>query len=206
MTHTYDKACLACQTERRQTPHPLKERAEKRLHERLADLKEKCAYKMSCFDLQTSNDLLADLQDIYESMQKNSHFLGVLAGGASLHELKHCLTKAESELYDHAYPHVAPMLDLGELSSHLHKAGFCDTAGDIERFTLIYPDIVTLMHDLRRCGFSNSLAARSRHVSRRALFARAHELYQELFPAPDQTGITATIELLYMHGWKSEDR
>lgn len=199
----FDIKALA-QQKRRKRPHPLIKQANERLRERLTDLKENCPHKISCFELQTSNDLAGDLRQIYEDLPQGGIFLGVIAGGETLHELKICLTNADKEVSAETLPRIAPMIHLEQLSKTLSQAGFAHTAGDTERFNLIYSDMISLMHDLRGTGFANSLMTRPRRFSKRSVFDKAHKLYEELFPAPAPTkdGITATVDLLYMHGWK----
>lgn len=185
------------------TPHSLILKAQRRLEQRLADLKEPCPHIFSCFELQTAHDLPAELSRIYDALPQNGLFLGVIAGGKTLCELRECLMKAENELTGGASPRVAPMIDLLALSLLLPEAGFSHTAGDQESFTFIYPDIFALMHDLRRTGFTNSLTARSRKFAPRALFNKTNDLYKTRYPA-SQGGITVTLDLLYMHGWKEK--
>ncbi|HBM91007.1 MAG TPA: hypothetical protein DD400_03910 [Rhodospirillaceae bacterium] len=181
--------------------HPLLRKAQERLEERLADLKEACPYKLSCFELQHTADLPETLSQEYRALPENGLFLGVLAGGNSLHELRESLMKAESELTGGANPRVAPMMDLQTLNRLLPAAGFAHTVTDQESLTLVYEDIFALMHELRAGGWSNSLTARSRSFAPRCLFERAGDIYKEHFTAPSG-GIMATIDLFYLHGWK----
>jgi hypothetical protein len=63
-----------------------------------------------------------------------------------------------------------------------------------------YPDMFALMADLRAMGAANTLAARLRRPTRRALFLRAAELYAQRFADPDGR-VRATFETIWISGW-----
>ncbi len=198
----FDKAFQDLQQTRGcRKPHPLRLKVQQRLEERLADLKKTCPHKLSCFELQRVTDFPKALTQEHSALPQNGLFLGVLAGGNSLHELRESLMKAEMELTGGASPRVAPMMDLKTLSRLLPAAGFAHTVADQESLTLVYANIFALMHDLRETGWSHSLHARSRRFAPRHLFQRADTLYKKNFTAPSG-GIMATLDLLYLHGWK----
>ncbi len=183
--------------------HPLLRAAEEKLRERLADLKTPPPdLRLSCFELQRTNDLAGSLQDIYAALGQGGLFLGVMAGGESLKELRVSLMEAEIELKGGASPRIHPMADLLTLSRLLPQAGFALPVADEERVTLTYPDLFALMRDLREMVLTNRLEARSRSFAPRRLFEKAAEIYAARFPAPDGKGIAATVDLLFLHGWK----
>jgi len=184
-------------------PHPLIVEAQARLRERLEDLKEKPPSLItSILELQSSNDLPETLKKFYGQLTQGGLFLGVLAGGESLHELRACLTKAESELMGGASPRVAPMIEAETLARLLPAAGFALPVVDVERVMLSYADLYALMRDLRQRGQTNSLNERPRHFAPRSLFQKANEIYKTRFPAPNGAGIAVTLDLLFMHGWR----
>ena len=60
-----------------------------------------------------------------------------------------------------------------------------------------------MMRDLRAMGEGNALAGRLRHPTRRAVFTRAAQLYQEM-QGPDGR-IPATFEIVVLTGWAPHD-
>ena len=66
-----------------------------------------------------------------------------------------------------------------------------------------YRDVLHLMHDLRAMGEGNALAARLRHPTGRAVFARATALYEDRRGADGL--IPATFEIVALSGWAPHD-
>jgi hypothetical protein len=98
-------------------------------------------------------------------------------------------------------PRLSPTIDLMTASQLLQRAGFTLPVADKERVTLVYPDMVALMHDLRGMGQTNAHRERLRHPTRRRLFSEAGRLYKERYS--NAAGhIEATFDILYLHGWK----
>ena len=117
-----------------------------------------------------------------------------------MQELRHCLTQAELKLCGGASPRVAPAISAESATALLQRAGFTAPVVDSEKLTVHYTDILALMRDIQAIGWSNVLRARSRRLAPRALFAEAGALYAAQFPTTD-SGIRATYEIIYLHGW-----
>ena len=81
-------------------------------------------------------------------------------------------------------PRIAPMPELRDLGGLLQRAGFALPVADTATLSVEYRDIWHLMHDLRAMGETNSLSARLRRPTRRAVFKRAQDLYAQHFAAP----------------------
>lgn len=213
------KQCLRGRGQTLLEQHPLYLEAQARLHERLADItqpfKNICDWTTghdkrslgsfdlitSCLSLQHENDMAASFTAIYDSLDKGGLFLAVLIGGQSLHELRTCLLEAEILISGGASPRVAPMVEKEDAGTLLMQTGFALPVLDHEQATLVYNDLWELMQDLRSTGCANALTSRTRHFTSKRLFETANELYVERFPAQDG-GITATFDLLFLHGWK----
>lgn len=200
------------------TAHPVFQFAQSQLQERLAEITQSFASIIdhiptqadrgpfnlvtSCLEFQAINDLSGTLQEIHRHLSPQGLFLGAMIGGASLHELRSCLMEAEIALAGGASPRVAPMVAKEDMANLLARAGFALPVLDHETLTLCYDNLYDLMGDLRSCGCTNALVARARSFTSRHLFEVTQELYVSRFPAQGG-GITATIEILFLHGWKS---
>ena len=196
------------------SPHPLEVEAIARLEERLADIKRdfpsRCAWKTndkdcdlitSTLTLQKANDLRSELASIHAALANGGLFLGIVIGSNSFHELRTSLMEAEIALTGGAAPRVAPLPDAETLGRLLTSTRFALPVVDVESIVLDYPDIFTLMQDLRAYGCTNALSERSRRFAPRGLFKKAHDIYASRFALPSG-GIAVTIDLVFLHGWK----
>ncbi|MDD3030123.1 MAG: methyltransferase domain-containing protein [Alphaproteobacteria bacterium] len=161
---------------------------------------EKVDLIVSNLGLHWVNDLPGLLLRLRAMLKKDGLFLASLIGGDSLTELRSCLLDAEIAETKGASPRFSPRVDLRTAGNLMQKAGFRLPVADIETVTLLYPDMVALMHDLRATGQTNARFDRIRHLTRRSIFIKAAQLYQERFSNADGL-IPASFDILYLHGW-----
>ena len=150
--------------------------------------------------LQTVNDLPGTLLQICAALKPDGLFLGALAGGRTLMELREALLVAETVLRGGASPRVAPMIDVRDLGTLLQRAGFALPVVDSDVVVVTYAHPLALMHDLRAMGATNILRERRRGSMRRDVLARAIAVYQERFANGDGR-IRATFEILTATAW-----
>lgn len=150
--------------------------------------------------LHWANDPVGQLVQCRRALQPDGLFLGFLFGGQTLNELRACLAQAESEITEGLSPRVLPMAEIRDLGGLLQRAGFSLPVADSFTKTVIYPDALALMHDLRAMGEANALAARLRHPTRRSVITRTAELYHQHHALPDGR-IRATFEIIGLTGW-----
>ena len=155
---------------------------------------------VSALALQFVNDLPGALIQIRRALKPDGLFLGALAGGDTLTELRQAFAAAEAEIEDGVSPRVAPFADLRDLGALLQRAGFALPVTDVDRLTVRYASPLALMHDLRRMGATNALAERRRRPLKRATLARMLEIYGARFADPDGR-IRATFEIVWLSGW-----
>ena len=155
---------------------------------------------VSLLSLQEANDIPGVLIQICRALRPDGLFLGAMAGGGTLAELRESLLAAESEIYGGASPRVFPFADVRDVGALLQRAGFALPVADVETVTVRYADMFVLMRDLRAMGATNVLAARSRRPATRTLFLRAAQIYAERFSDPDGR-IRATFSIVWMSGW-----
>jgi len=186
-------------------PRP-RERKDERILEIVGDL-ERLPFGEACFDLvvsalslQYANDLPGALIQIRRSLRPDGLFLGCLAGGQTLQELRACLVAAETEISGGISPRIAPFADVRDMGGLLQRAGFALPVADSESLCVRYAHFFDLVADLRRMGAANSLTERSRKPASRRLFLRAAELYAERYSDPDGR-IRATFDLIFIAGW-----
>ena len=158
---------------------------------------------VSALALHWVGDLPGALIQLRRVLQPDGLFLGGMLGGATLSELRTVLLEAELAEEGGASPRVSPTADLGDAAALLQRAGFAMPVADLDTITVTYPNILTLMHDLRGMGETNAISMRRRSVLRRATLARAAAIYRERYSLPDGR-IPATFELLFLAGWAPE--
>ncbi len=98
-----------------------------------------------------------------------------------------------------AAPHVSPFATIARFGDALVAAGFRDPVLDRDLFTLTYPDLPALMHELRAIGATNALATRRRSLTGRARFAAAAAAYEVMRNGEGR--LPSTWEVLYAQAW-----
>ncbi|GAB4284122.1 MAG: methyltransferase domain-containing protein [Roseovarius sp.] len=149
--------------------------------------------------LHWANDPLGQLIQARHALRPDGLLLAVFPGGQTLHELRAALARAEIEISDGLSPRVAPMGELRALGALLQRAGFALAVADSFTLTASYSSPLALMRELRAMGEGNALAARLRRPTRRALIARACEIYTETHGRDGR--VPATFELIVLTGW-----
>ncbi|HEY2483157.1 MAG TPA: methyltransferase domain-containing protein [Caulobacteraceae bacterium] len=155
---------------------------------------------VSSLALHWVDDLVGALVQIRLALKPDGLFLGALFGGASLTELRQCLTEAEVELTGGAGPRVSPFLDAYDGAALMQRAGFALPVVDVDKVIVRYDHPLRLAADLRAMGETNVLLDRPRQPLTRPILARACALYQQRFGAADGR-IPATFEIITLTGW-----
>ena len=154
--------------------------------------------------LHWANDPVGQLIQCHRALRPDGLLLVVCLGGETLHELRAALGQAEIEVSDGLSPRIAPMGELRDLGGLLQRAGLALPVADTARLTAEYRDLRHLMHDLRAMGETNSLSERIKRPTRRQVFDRAQQIYDQTFQTPSGK-LTATYELICLTGWSPDD-
>jgi SAM-dependent methyltransferase len=154
--------------------------------------------------LQFVNDLPGALVQIRRALKPDGLFLAALLGGETLTELRQSFAEAEIELEGGISPRVAPFADLRDLGALLQRAGFALPVADVDRLTVRYASVFSLMHDLRRMGATNALVARRRAPLRRKTLSRMAEIYARRFSDLDGK-LRATFDITWLSGWAPDE-
>lgn len=155
---------------------------------------------VSSMALQFANDLPGALIEARRVLRPDGLFLGILAGGDTLTELRQAFLTAESRRLGGASPRVAPMGEVRDLGGLLQRAGFALPVADQDRLTLRYASALSLMDDLKAMGATSVLVDRKRGLTGPALMAEVAAVYQDLFGDPDGR-VRASVTLVSLSGW-----
>lgn len=116
-------------------------------------------------------------------------------GPETLWELRAAFAEADEA------PHVSPFIDIAGFGDALVRAGFHQPVLDREEETTHYPDLQSLMRELRAIGATNALASRRHTLTGRARFAAAARAYDA---HRDTRGLPATWETISAMAWAPE--
>lgn len=152
---------------------------------------------LSIGTLDTLNDLPLALAALRSVLVPDGLFIGALAGGETLPQLRSALRAADSA-QGGAVPHVHPRIAAPALAGLLSAAGFAMPVVDVDRVEASYSSLGDLVRDLRAMGATNVLRRRSRRPLARAARSAAFEA----FAAAGNRGRTTEIfEILHFAAW-----
>ena len=154
---------------------------------------------VSILGLHWIDDLPGALAQIRRALRPDGLFLGALFGAGTLKELRGVLTEAELQVRGGAQARVSPFADGYDAAALMQRAGFALPVTDVDRVTVRYRDLFSLIRDLRAMGETNALAGVIRPLTR-DIAARAAALYAERHAEPDGR-IPATFEIVQLAGW-----
>ena len=154
----------------------------------------------SCLSLHWVDDLPGLMMQARHLLKPDGLLLMSLLGGNSLIELRQVLAEAEQDITGGLSPRCAPMADIRDIGGLLGRAGLALPVADSDRLTVHYPHMFKLMADLRGMGEQNALLARLKTPTRRDVFYRAAEIYQQRFGQADGQ-IPASFEIVTVTGW-----
>src|SRR5580698_5476883 len=155
---------------------------------------------VSSLALHWTNDFVGALIQVREALKPDGLFLGAILGGSTLIELRAALMTAELELLGGSGPRVSPFADAFDAAGLLQRAGFALPVADVDRVTVRYDHIFTLMADLRAMGETSVLVEGASRPLTRKVLTRAAEIYAGKFADPDGR-LVATFEILTLTGW-----
>lgn len=146
------------------------------------------------------NDLPGCLLQIRQILKPDGLFLATMLGGGTLGELRGVLLEAELAEAGGASPRISPFADVRDAGGLLQRAGFGLPVVDSDMLTVRYADILALMRDLRGMGETNAVLERDVRPPRRAVLARAAELYSARH-ADAEGRLPASFQVIYLTAW-----
>jgi SAM-dependent methyltransferase len=155
---------------------------------------------LSPLSLHWTNDLPGALIQLRGALKPDGLLLAALFGGGTLHELRHALMEAESEIEGGVSPRVSPFADIRDSGGLLQRAGLALPVADMDTITVTYGHPLKLLADLRGMGEQNVVRERRRKPLRRATLLRAMEIYADRFGLADGR-VPATFEIIWLTGW-----
>jgi len=138
--------------------------------------------------LQWAYDLPAIFCEFRRIMKPGAMLAFSCYGPDTLYELKHAWQAVDD------LPHVNDHPDMHNIGDELMTAGFSEPVMDAERLTLEYPDVLSLMRELKGLGAHNVARHRQRSLTGKGSIRKMIEAYQQ-FCRNDR--YPASFEVIY---------
>jgi len=147
--------------------------------------------------IQWCNDLDAALQEFHRVLQPESLLMFSTFGPDTLKELR-VATSGHNDTTS-----VSRFLDMHDIGDAMVRAGFSAPVLDVERFTLTYDDVKSVMRDLKSIGAHNATDGRARGLLGRGFLQNLEANYEQFRVGGK---LPATFEVVYGHAWRGQDK
>lgn len=142
--------------------------------------------------IQWSDDLNGMFNEFNRIMRTGGLLSFTTVGPDTMKELRDAWHKVDNGIHVHAF------LDMHEIGDALINSGFSEPVLDVDRYTLNYPDLKSLLVDLKLLGTTNASSGRSRSMTSRKTFEKLAEAYEE---QRIDGQLPLTYEIVYGHAW-----
>ena len=155
---------------------------------------------LSSLSLHWVNDLPLALAQILRCLRPDGLFLAAMFGGNTLSDLRQSLISATSSRSQNFFPRVSPFIEVREFGNLVQRIGFAMPVIDVDHITVTYPNLNTLMTDLRGMGEANVLNNRCKHFTPKTILQKAAAFYPPCTDGSTES-INVKFEVLYAMGW-----
>lgn len=149
--------------------------------------------------IQWCNDLDGAFQEFHRVLQPEGLLMFSTFGPDTLRELRTATQSANQGVGTS----VNRFIDMHDIGDALVRAGFSAPVLDVERFTLTYDDVKSVMRDLKSIGAHNATDGRARGLLGRGFLQKLEAAYEQ-FRADGK--LPATFEVVYGHAWRVADK
>ncbi len=142
-------------------------------------------------------DLDAVFAEVARVLRPRGLFTFTTFGPDTLVELRAAWRAADPHV------HLHPFTDMHDLGDGLIRAGLTEPVLDVSRYALTYPDVESLMRDLKAIGAQNATAGRPRGLTG----LRQWQLLAEAYEGFRSEGVLpASHEVVFGQAWGAIDR
>nr|MBA3755446.1 malonyl-ACP O-methyltransferase BioC [Nitrosomonas sp.] len=146
---------------------------------------------------QWCNDLEHTFAEMHRILRTDGLLMFSTFGPDTLKELRQSFAQVDT------FSHVNRFIDMHDIGDLLVHNGFSTPVMDMEYITLTYPDVMSVMRDLKAIGAHNVLLGRRQGLTGKNLWKKAADQYEKL---RRDGKLPATFEVVYGHAWKPLDR
>lgn len=151
--------------------------------------------------IQWCNDLDAALQEFHRVLQPEGLLMFSTFGPDTLRELR--IATSQQTAGKGGFTSVSRFIDMHDIGDALVRAGFSAPVLDVERFTLTYDDVKSVMRDLKSIGAHNATDGRARGLLGRGFLKSLEDSYEQF---RTNGKLPATFEVVYGHAWRGKDK
>ncbi len=142
--------------------------------------------------LQWCNDLPGTMREFRRVLRPTGMLLFSTFGPDTLKELRTSWSAVDG------YSHLSPFTDMHEVGDAMLQAGLAEPVVDVDRISLSYDDVPSLMRDLKTLGAHNVTAQRARGLTGKGRMRAMIRAYEQ-FRVDDK--LPASYEVVYGHAW-----
>ncbi len=154
--------------------------------------------------LQWCNDLDAAFSEVARVLQPEGLFMFSTFGPDTLKELRVASASINAET---STTRVSRFIDMHDIGDALTRAGFSAPVLDVERYTLTYDDVKSVMKDLKSIGAHNATQGRMRGLQGRGFLQHLTQQYEQFRQSVEEGGkLPATFEVIFGHAWKGNTK
>lgn len=147
--------------------------------------------------LQWCGELDAAIAEIRRVLKPGGFFAFSTLGPDTLRELRSAWSTADAASHVHAF------LDMHDIGDALTRAGLAEPVLDVERVELTYPDVLSLVRDLKAIGAHNVASERLKGLTGRGKWRAMTHAY-EAFRCDGR--LPASYEVVYGAAWGADAR
>ena len=153
--------------------------------------------------LQWCNDLDAAFSELARVLQPEGLIMFSTFGPDTLKELRVATNLSDKQ---QGHTHVSRFIDMHDIGDALIRTGFSTPVLDVERYTLTYDDVKSVMTDLKSIGAHNATQGRARGLQGKGFLQNLIQNYEQFRSDTIENGgkLPATFEVVYGHAWKTE--
>lgn len=155
-------------------------------------------------NLHAVNDVPGVLTQTLKCLKPDGLMLAAFVGQDTFKELKVVFEELELDRYQGISQRISPWISTRDAGSLLQRAGFSIPAADCDHLKIFYPHLKFLLQDLKSIGATSFLMNRKAPILTRKLLKEAEHLYQEKFWDKKNLGVSVSIDIVYMTGWRSD--
>jgi malonyl-CoA O-methyltransferase len=134
-------------------------------------------------------------KEVARILKPNGLFMFTTFGPDTLKELRSAFREVDNK------PHINEFVDMHDLGDMLVAAGFADPVMDQETITLTYPDLKSMLRELKGIGAHNVLPDRARGLMGKTQWQSLMHAYEKF--RVDKR-LPSSYEVVYGHAWKPE--
>jgi malonyl-CoA O-methyltransferase len=142
--------------------------------------------------LQWCNDLAGTMREFLRVLKPNGMLLFSTFGPDTLKELRTSWSAVDG------HTHVSPFADMHDVGDSMLQAGLIEPVVDVDRISLSYPDVASLMRDLKTLGAHNVTAHRAKGLTGKGRMRAMIQAYEQ-FRVNGK--LPASYEVVYGHAW-----